>query len=103
MASLGTEESGHCRQAAVAERYKQESMYGLSAPQKLAIVERWLLVKVGLYNKIMYLVLPMRCSFILSKTGVMSSRVRVFCPANPLKNENNPPPRPEDLVLKNEK
>ena len=69
----------------------------------VAIVERCLLVKVGLYNKIMYLVLPMRCSFILSKTGVMSSRVRVFCPANPLKNENSPPPRPEDLVLKNEK
>ena len=23
-------------------------------PKKLAIVERWLLVKVGLYNKIMY-------------------------------------------------
>ena len=31
MASLGTEESGHCRQAAVAERFKQESIYGLSA------------------------------------------------------------------------
>ena len=31
MTSLGTEESGHCRQAAVAERFKQESMYGLSA------------------------------------------------------------------------
>ena len=72
-------------------------------PKKLATVERCQLVKVGLYNKIMYLVLPMRCSFILSKTGVMSSRVRVFCPANPLKNENSPPPRPEDLVLKNEK
>ena len=80
---------------------KSQSMDYL--PKKLATVERCQLVKVGLYNKIMYLVLPMRCSFILSKTGVMSSRVRVFCPANPLKNENNPPPRPEDLFLKNEK
>ena len=80
---------------------KSQSMDYL--PKKLATVERCQLVKVGLYNKIMYLVLPMRCSFILSKTGVMSSRARVFCPANPLKNENNPPPRPEDLFLKNEK
>lgn len=44
-------------------------------------------------------ILPTRCSFILSKTGLISSRVRVFCPAKPLKKENSPPPRPEDLVL----
>ena len=37
--TLGTEESGHCREVAVVERLKQESMYGLSA-KKMAVVER---------------------------------------------------------------
>ena len=32
--TLGTEESGHCREVAVVERLKQESMYGLSAKKK---------------------------------------------------------------------
>ena len=42
MATLGTErkESGHCSVATVVERFKQESMYGLSA-KKVAIVERF--------------------------------------------------------------
>ena len=31
--TLGTEESGHCREVAVVERLKQESMYGLSAKE----------------------------------------------------------------------
>ena len=35
---------------AVVERFKQESMYGLSA-KKVAIVERWPLVEVRLYLK----------------------------------------------------
>ena len=30
-ATLGTEESFHCREVAVVDRLKQESMYGLSA------------------------------------------------------------------------
>ena len=29
-ATLGTEESGHCREATGVERFEQESMYGLS-------------------------------------------------------------------------
>ena len=44
--TLGTEESGRCRQVAVVERFKQEPMYGLSAKnsgrkKKVAVVERW--------------------------------------------------------------
>ena len=39
-ATLGTEESFHCREVAVVDRLKQESMYGLSA-KKVAAVERW--------------------------------------------------------------
>ena len=38
MATFGTEESGRCRKVAVVERFKQESMYGLSAPKKVVIV-----------------------------------------------------------------
>ena len=34
MATLGTEESGHCGEVAVVERLKQEWMYGLSAQKK---------------------------------------------------------------------
>jgi len=50
-AILGTEESGHCREVAVEESLQQESMYGLSAKKigccrAVAVVERWLLVKV---------------------------------------------------------
>ena len=47
MATLGTEENGHCREVAVVERFKQESMHGLSA-KKVAIVERWLVEEVWL-------------------------------------------------------
>ena len=41
---------GHALVAvAVVERFKQESMYGLSAgTKKVVVVERWLLVKVRL-------------------------------------------------------
>ena len=39
-ATLRTEESGRCRKVAVLGRFKQESMYGLSA-KKVAAVERW--------------------------------------------------------------
>ena len=46
--TLGTEESGYCREVAVVERLKQESMYGLSA-KKMAIVERWPLLEVRLH------------------------------------------------------
>ena len=45
MATLGTEENGHCREVAVVERFKQESVHGLSA-KKVAIVERWLVEEV---------------------------------------------------------
>ena len=31
--TLGTEERGHCKEVAVVERLKQESMYGLFCPQ----------------------------------------------------------------------
>ena len=39
---------------ATVERFKQESMYGLSAKKKtgVAIVERWLLVEVRLYRDV---------------------------------------------------
>ena len=33
MATLGTEGSGHCKEVAIAERFKQEWMYGLSATE----------------------------------------------------------------------
>ena len=36
------------KKVAVVERFKQESIYGLSA-KKVAIVERWPLVEVRLY------------------------------------------------------
>ena len=34
------QKSGHCREEAIVERFKQESMYGLFA-KKVATVERW--------------------------------------------------------------
>ena len=34
IATLETKESGRCREVTVAERFKQESMYGLSAQKK---------------------------------------------------------------------
>lgn len=36
---MGTEEIDRCREVAIVERFKQESVYDLSA-QKMAIVER---------------------------------------------------------------
>ena len=50
-ATLGIEESGCCREVAIVERFKQESMYGLSAIKsgrcrEVAIVHRWALVEV---------------------------------------------------------
>ena len=49
-AILETEESRRCKEVAVVDRFKQESMYGLSA-KKVAVVERWsyALVEVRLY------------------------------------------------------
>ena len=52
-ATLGTEESGRCREVAAVERFKQESMYNLSAKKsgccrEMAVVERWPLVEVRL-------------------------------------------------------
>ena len=49
-ATLGTEESGRHGEMTVVERFKRESMYGLSA-KKVAVVERWALVEVRLFNK----------------------------------------------------
>ena len=46
--TLGTEESVYCREVAVVDRLKQESMYGLSA-KKMAVVERWPLLEVRLH------------------------------------------------------
>ena len=51
MATLGTEESGRCREVAVVGRFKhQEPMYGLSA-KKVTVVGRWSLLEVRLYTK----------------------------------------------------
>ena len=49
---LGAEESKHCREVAVVERFKQESMYGLSSLKsgccrEVAVVERCPLLKGG--------------------------------------------------------
>ena len=44
MATVGTEESGHCKEVAVLERFKQESMYGffvLWDETKWLVVKRW--------------------------------------------------------------
>ena len=38
------------KKMAVVERFKRESMYGLSS-KKVAVVERWALVEVRLFNK----------------------------------------------------
>ena len=52
MATLGKEESGCCGEVAIAERFKQESMHGLSAIKsghcrEVAIVESWLIFFKG--------------------------------------------------------
>ena len=49
-ATLGTEESGRYGELTVVGRFKRESIYGLSA-KKVAVVERWPLVAVRLFNK----------------------------------------------------
>ena len=41
MYGLSTKKSDHCREVAIVERFKQESIYGLSAQKKVTIVERW--------------------------------------------------------------
>ena len=56
MATLGPEESGHHKEVAVVERFKQEPMYGLSAIKsvhcrEVAVVESWPFVEVRLYNR----------------------------------------------------
>ena len=48
---LGAEERGCCGEVAIVERFKQESMHGLSAIKsghcrEAAIVDRWSLVEV---------------------------------------------------------
>ena len=50
MATLGTEESDRHGETTVVGRFKRQSMYGLSA-KKVAVVERWALVEVRLFNK----------------------------------------------------
>ena len=57
MATLGTEESGHYKDAAIVEKFKPELKYGLFASQdkKVAIVERWPKVEVPLYAKLQQL------------------------------------------------
>ena len=52
MATLGKEESGCCGEVAIVERFKQESMRGLSAIKsghcrEVAIVESWLIFFKG--------------------------------------------------------
>ena len=49
MATLETEKSGHCREVAVVERLKQSECMNFQQ-KKMAVVERWLLVEVRLYN-----------------------------------------------------
>ena len=63
MATLGKEESGRCGEVAIVERFKQESMCGLSAIKsghcrEMAGVESWLFVEIRLYNRT-------SCSYIL--------------------------------------
>ena len=48
--TLGTEESGRCGEMTVVERFKRQSMYGLSA-KKVHVEERWALVEFRLFNK----------------------------------------------------
>ena len=65
MATMGTEESHRCREVAIVERFKQESVYDLSA-QKIAIVGMWLLVEFQLYVKYVSRVLQAYCSKFIS-------------------------------------
>ena len=65
MATMGTEEIDRCREVAIVERFKQESVYDLSA-QKMAIVEMWLLVAFQLYLKHVSRVLQAYCSQFIS-------------------------------------
>ena len=59
---MGTGESHRCREVAIVERFKQESVYNLSA-QKMPIVEMWLLGKFQLYLKhVSSNISNMRCS-----------------------------------------
>ena len=63
MATLGKEESGCCGEVAIVERFKQESMRGLSAIKsghcrEVSIVESWLFVEIRLYKRT-------SCSYIL--------------------------------------
>ena len=63
MATLGKEESGCCGEVAIVERFKEESMRGLSAIKsghcrEVAIVESWLFVEIRLYKRT-------SCSYIL--------------------------------------
>ena len=61
MYGLSTKTNGSCKEVAVVESLKQDSVYGLSAKKKMAIVEkwplvaiveRWSLVEVRLYSEI---------------------------------------------------
>ena len=47
---MGTEESDHCRKVAVVERFKKESMYGLSA-------KKWREVAVSEASTLMFIIL----------------------------------------------
>ena len=50
-ATLGTEKNDRRREVAVVEKFKQESLYWLSAT-KVAVIERWPLVEVPPYRNI---------------------------------------------------
>ena len=56
MATLGTEESGHYKEAAIVDKFKPELKYGLFASQdkKVATVERWPKVEAPLYAKLQH-------------------------------------------------
>ena len=63
MATLGKKESGHHKEAAIVESFKQESMHGLFTEKsghcrEVAVVESWLFVEIRLYNRT-------SCSYIL--------------------------------------
>ena len=71
---MGTGESGLFSEVAIVERFKQESMYGVSA-QKGAVVERWPLVDVRLYffniflyNYVLVAHIRLRCQELMIKS-----------------------------------
>ena len=67
MATLGTEESGHCKEVAIVKMFKQESMYGLFVGWDK---KKWPLAEVQLYHIfIAYFSLPSPVTTILLLSG----------------------------------